>query len=220
MPVYPVGGMVPHHPQNSEFYSHPQAKILAETYYNLGKNLYDEVLPLLQLPICRAENSWRIWPAFVNLSFSCEIILKLFYENDNGQIAHGHKLKRDLFDKLSADSKKLISDLTISCMKVNGFENYVYTDFCEDLIKSEDTFVNERYVFEVVDRTIDINHFRKDLEKFTSKKISFNLVIVFLHFVLFSLKLKVGRETSSPFSKETILSLNKSIFKASRDSKS
>lgn len=117
MPVYPVGGMVPHHPQNSEFYSHPQAKILAETYYNLGKNLYDEVLPLLQLPICRAENSWRIWPAFVNLSFSCEIILKLFYENDNGQIARGHKLKRDLFDKLSADSKKLISDLTISCMR-------------------------------------------------------------------------------------------------------
>lgn len=150
MPVYPVGGMVPHHPQNSEFYSHPQAKILAETYYNLGKNLYDEVLPLLQLPICRAENSWRIWPAFVNLSFSCEIILKLFYENDNGQIAHGHKLKRDLFDKLSADSKKLISDLTISCMKVNGFENYAYTDFCEDLIKSEDTFVNERYVFEII----------------------------------------------------------------------
>ena len=59
-------------------------------------------------------------------------------------------MKRDLFDKLSADSKKLISDLTISCMKVNGFENYVYTDFCEDLIKSEDTFVNERYVFEII----------------------------------------------------------------------
>lgn len=150
MTSYPAGGMVPNHPQNSEFYSHSQAKVLAETYYNLGHDLYKTILPLLTVPNCKTEDTWKLWPAFVNLSFSCEIILKLFYENDNGKMAHGHKLYKDLFSKLSDDSKKLISDITISIMIANGCENYTYTEFNEDLIKSENTFAYERYVFEIV----------------------------------------------------------------------
>lgn len=35
-------------------------------------------------------------------------------------------------------------------MIANGFENYTYTEFNEDLIKSENTFAYERYVFEIV----------------------------------------------------------------------
>lgn len=150
MTSYSAGGMVPNHPQNSEFYSHPQAKVLAETYYNLGYNLYKTILPLLTVPNCKTEDTWKLWPAFVNLSFSCEIVLKIFYENDNGKMAHGHSLKQDLFNKLSDASQKLISDKTINCMIANGSKNYTYTDFCDDLTKSENTFANERYVFEVV----------------------------------------------------------------------
>ena len=152
MTSYPASGMIPNHPQNSEFYSHSQAKVLAETYYNLGHDLYKTILPLLTIPNCKTEDTWKLWPAFVNLSFSCEIVLKLFYENDNGRMAHGHKLKRDLFDKLSDKSQKLISDITINCMIANGSENYTYTDFSDDLTKSENTFEYERYVFEVVPR--------------------------------------------------------------------
>lgn len=150
MTSYSAGGMVPNHPQNSEFYSHPQARILAETYYSLGHDLYKTIYPLLTVPNPKTEDAWKLWPAFVNLSFSCEIVLKLFYENDNGRMAHGHKLYKDLFDKLSDDSKKLISDVTINCMMANGSKNYTYVDFCADLIKSENTFAYERYIFEVV----------------------------------------------------------------------
>ena len=35
-------------------------------------------------------------------------------------------------------------------MIANGSENYTYTDFSDDLTKSENTFEYERYVFEVV----------------------------------------------------------------------
>ena len=150
MTSYPAGGMVPNHPQNSEFYSHSQAKVLAETYYKLGHDLYTTILPLLNAPECRNEDIWKLWPAFVNLSFSCEIILKLFYENDNGKMARGHRLYNDLFIKLSDDSKKIISDITINAMIINGSKNYTYTDFCDDIIKSENTFAYERSVFEVV----------------------------------------------------------------------
>lgn len=150
MTSYSAGGMIPNHPQSSEFYSHSQAKVLAETYYDLGHDLYETILPLLTVPNCKTEDTWKLWPAFVNLSFSCEIVLKLFYENDNGKMAHGHKLYKDLFNNLSEDSKKLISDLTINCMIANGFENYTYNDFSDELIKSENTFAYERYAFEIV----------------------------------------------------------------------
>ncbi|MDD3220174.1 MAG: hypothetical protein PHC41_10315 [Lachnospiraceae bacterium] len=150
MTSYPAGGMTPNHPHNSEFYSHSQAKILAETYYNLGYNLYESILPLLPVPNCKTEDSWKLWPAFINISFSCEIILKLFYENDNGKMAHGHKLYEHLFKELSVASQKIISDITINFMTANGSENYTYTTFIDDLIKSENTFAYERYVFEMV----------------------------------------------------------------------
>lgn len=150
MSSYPIAGLVPNCPQGSKFYNHSQAKILAETYYNMGHDLYITLLPVIKLPDCKAEDMWKLWPACVNLAFSCEILLKLFYENENGKIAHGHKLYNDLFKKLSYDSQKMISDTTISSMKVNGHKNYTYADFKDDLIKSENTFSYERYVFEII----------------------------------------------------------------------
>ena len=92
MTSYPAGGMVPHYIQGTEFYSHAEAKVLAETYYNIGNELYQALLPNFQTKTPSQEDIWRLYPVFVNLSFSCEIILKLFYENDHGKIARGHKL--------------------------------------------------------------------------------------------------------------------------------
>ena len=91
-----------------------------------------------------------MYPAFVNLSFSCEIILKLFYENDYGKIVSGHKLYKDLFNKLSDNSKKIISDLTINAMKGNSESDYTNEMFISDLKKSENTFAHERYSFEMI----------------------------------------------------------------------
>ena len=91
-----------------------------------------------------------MYPAFVNLSFSCEIILKLFYENDHGNIVNGHKLYKDLFNKLSDDSKKIILDLTINAMKGNSDSDYTNEMFIGDLKKSENTFAYERYSFEII----------------------------------------------------------------------
>ena len=78
MTSYPAGGIVPHYTQGTEFYSHDEAKILAETYYSIGNDLYQSLLPKLQTQTPSQEDIWRLYPAFVNLSFSCEIILKLF----------------------------------------------------------------------------------------------------------------------------------------------
>lgn len=86
MTSYPAGGIVPHYTQGTEFYSHDEAKVLAETYYSIGNNLYQSLLPKLQTQTPSQEDIWRLCPAFVNLSFSCEIILKLFYENDHGKL--------------------------------------------------------------------------------------------------------------------------------------
>ena len=85
MASYPSGGTVQHYTQGTEFYSHDEAKVLAETYYNIGNDLYQSLLPKFQTQIPSQEDIWRLYPAFVNLSFSCEIILKLFYENDYGK---------------------------------------------------------------------------------------------------------------------------------------
>ena len=124
MTSYPAGGIVPHSTQGTVFYSHDEAKILPETYYNIGNDLYQSLLPKLQTQTPSQEDIWRLYPAFVNLSFSCEIILKLFYENDYGKIVSGHKLYKDLFNKLSDNSKKIISDLTINAMKDHSESDY------------------------------------------------------------------------------------------------
>ena len=150
MTSYPAGGIVPHFTQGTEFYSHDEAKVLAETYYSIGNDLYQSLLPKLQTQTPSQEDIWRLYPAFVNLSFSCEIILKLFYENDHGKIVSGHKLYKDLFDKLSDDSKKIISDLTINAMKGNSDSDYTNEMFISDLKKSENTFAHERYSFEMI----------------------------------------------------------------------
>lgn len=149
MTSYPSGGIVPHYTRGTEFYSHDEAKVLAETYYNIGNDLYQSLLPKLQTLTPSQEDIWRLYPAFVNLSFSCEIILKLFYENDHGKIVGGHKLYKGLFAKLSDDSKKIISDLTIVAMKSTSGVDYTNEMFISDLQKSENTFAHERYSFEI-----------------------------------------------------------------------
>ena len=153
MTSYPAGGMVPHYIQGTEFYSHAEAKVLAETYYNIGNDLYQALLPNFQANTPSQEDVWRLYPVFVNLSFSCEIVLKLFYENDHGKIARGHKLYKELFNKLSNDSKKIISDITITIMKNNYDANYTNKLFIGDLKKSENTFTHERYSFEMIPGT-------------------------------------------------------------------
>ena len=40
MASYPSGGTVQHYTQGTEFYSHDEAKVLAETYYNIGNEIY------------------------------------------------------------------------------------------------------------------------------------------------------------------------------------
>lgn len=140
--------MISNHSQNPKFYNRLQAKIFAETHYNMGYELYQSILP--KLSEGKTEDSLKLWPAFINISFSCEIILKIFYEEDIGHIAHGHKLYRDIYSKLKEDTKKLISDATITCMIAHGFKGYNYTNFKADLIKSEDTFAYERYSFEMI----------------------------------------------------------------------
>lgn len=150
MTSYPAGGMVSNHLQNSKFYNRSQAKIIAEAHYKMGYDLYESIVPLIQSGNYKNEDICKMWPAFVNIAFSCEIILKLFYENDHGEMAHGHKLYTKLFDKLSDASKKIISDITINNMIVRGYDNYNYDDFKDDLKKSENTFEYERYVFEII----------------------------------------------------------------------
>lgn len=148
MQSHSTPAMTSNHSQNPKFYNRSQAKIFAETHYNMGYELYKSILP--KLSEGKTEDSWKLWPAFINISFSCEIILKLFYEEDIGNIAHGHKLYTNIYSKLNKDTKKLISDATITCMINNGFKDYNYTKFNDDLIRSEDTFAYERYSFEMI----------------------------------------------------------------------
>ena len=113
-------------------------------------DLYQSLLLKFQTKTSSEEDNWRLYPAFVNLSFSCEIILKLFYENDHGKIARGHKLYKELYNKLSANSKKIISDITVNAMKNNYDLAYTNETFINDLKKSENTFAHERYSFEMI----------------------------------------------------------------------
>lgn len=147
MVSYKANGLIPNHPRNTEFYSHEEAKVLASTYFNIGKDLYFEINNSRNNNI---KDMWKLGPAFVNISFSCEIVLKLIYENENGHMARGHKLYKDLYTKLSSDMQKLISDLTINFIKANNDQNYDLNKFISNLKKSEDTFTNERYSFEII----------------------------------------------------------------------
>lgn len=149
MTSYRAGGMVPNYPQGTEYYNHDQAKIMAATYYKLGSELYQQLLPQISIANPKKEDVWQLWPAFINLSFSCEIILKLFYENDHGCIRSGHRLYSDLFNKLSEASQLIISDVTVNFIKTIYQIDYTKNEFIEDLKKSEKTFADERYVFEI-----------------------------------------------------------------------
>ena len=149
MTSYRAGGMVPNYPRGTEYYDHDQAKIMAATYYKLGTELYQQLLPKINMDSPKKEDIWKLWPAFVNLSFSCEIILKLFYENDYGHIKSGHRLYSDLFNKLSDASQLIISDVTVNFIKTIYQIDYTKNEFIEDLKKSENIFAYERYAFEI-----------------------------------------------------------------------
>lgn len=131
------------------FYSHAEGVILADTYYKIGNDLYQSILPKLLNGTPTNEDVWRLNPAFVNLSFSCEIVLKLIYENEFGKMIEGHKLYKELFTKLSKETQNVIADLTIGAMKSNYESEYTYEMFIDDLKKSENTFSHERYSFEI-----------------------------------------------------------------------
>ncbi|MFI3214386.1 MAG: hypothetical protein R3Y24_13750 [Eubacteriales bacterium] len=149
MASYPTGKLFDrNHPNSSGFYIHPCAVIQAKTYYEMGRNLYSDIENRLNNGDNSTETSVKIYPAFVNIAFACEIILKLLYENENGEMAKGHKLYQDLYSKLSSNAQNIISDITINSMKVKGLEDYNLEKFNEELKTSEHTFAHERYIFE------------------------------------------------------------------------
>ncbi len=53
------------------------------------------------------------------------------------EVLSGHKLYKDLFNKLSDDSKKIILDLTINAMKGNSDSDYTNEMFISDLKKAK-----------------------------------------------------------------------------------
>lgn len=139
--------------EKTKIYNYLQAKTHAKTYYELGNSLYESLLPSLTKQKPTNEVCWKLWPAFVNISFACEIILKLFYESDHATIAHGHNLYDDLFVNLSCETQNLISDKTIDIMKNQEFNNYDKMQFIKDLKESANTFKCERYSFEMTPGT-------------------------------------------------------------------
>ena len=46
------------------FYCHAEGVILADTYYKIGNDLYQSILPKLQNGIPTNEDVWRLNPAF------------------------------------------------------------------------------------------------------------------------------------------------------------
>ncbi len=130
-------------------YNWKEAIVHADTYYTLGSSLYQALESEIK-PNCDIEITWRLWPASINMAFSCEILLKLFYNKDHNSIAHGHKLYSDLYRKLSDDSKQLIFYKMNEQMKANGNENYTMEMFQKEMKQSENTFDYERYSFELV----------------------------------------------------------------------
>ena len=73
MTSYPAGGIVPHYTQGTEFYSHDEAKVLAETYYSIGNNLYQSLLPQCQTQTPSQEYIVPLCPGIVGLSNVSEI---------------------------------------------------------------------------------------------------------------------------------------------------
>ena len=142
--------LVTNHSEKQKFYFHPQAIVHAETYFEMAVTTYKHLLPLLVSDNPSPDVAWKLWPICVNLSLSCEIILKLFFEIDKGKMGHGHLLYKDLFNKLSNDSQKKISDKMLVLVNNGSSTDYTYDNFINDLKKSENTFSYERYSFEVV----------------------------------------------------------------------
>lgn len=89
-----------------------------------------------------------LWPVCVAWAFSCEISLKLLYEAEKGNAATGHGIK-GLFDALSIGTQDeliaLADEYCIDCC----WETFGKTCFFEYLEKTDQTFSNERYLFEI-----------------------------------------------------------------------
>lgn len=108
MSSYPIKPKVPKNKNGKEFYNHNQAKVIAETYYNIDKNLYDSVVPKLLTNNPQSEDIWQLYLAFVNFVLSCEITLKLFYKNEYGHLIQKHKLYSELLKKCLKKCKILL----------------------------------------------------------------------------------------------------------------
>ena len=138
------------------FYNAYQCIVQASTYRELGSRLYWDTSRQMRVRPhgCEIEPSlsWRMWPACVNLAFSCEISLKLLVWLETHTMAKGHRLWTDLYSKLSEDRKATISDKVVKRMRLSGSAMVDYSpgQFDEDLKASDRTFVNERYVFEMI----------------------------------------------------------------------
>lgn len=130
------------------FYFVEEAIINAETYLELGETLFRNIEKKLIDGDNSAETSWKMWPAFINIAFSCEILLKLLYERDNDNIVKGHKLYDEIFVKLKNNTQTMISSMVIYKMQYPG-KKYDEQDFIDDMLLSQDTFMIERYPFEL-----------------------------------------------------------------------
>lgn len=137
------------------FYDYRQGIVQALTYRELGSSLLHKIVSCLTSPPDRLPDDpylcYKMWPACVNLAFSCEISMKLLLWKESGEMTRGHRLKRDLYCKLSDKRRSAICERVITQMRPLGsaLSDYSSAHFDEDLSASDSTFFNERYVFEL-----------------------------------------------------------------------
>lgn len=137
------------------FYDYHLGIVQASVYREFGSSFLHKVVScLVSAPNGLPDNPDlrnKIWPACVNLAFSCEISIKLLLWKESGEMTKGHRLKRDLYCKLSEKRRKSICERVITRMRPLGsaLSDYSSNRFEEDLLASDNTFFNERYVFEL-----------------------------------------------------------------------
>ena len=136
----------------SIIYSKNIGTVTAKVYYDMGYSVYKETSEeLLQNPT-DSEIAWKLYPAGVVISFACEILLKLLYEKEKKASVSGHLLYRDVYSQLSKDTQQSIMAATRVMMATDNMGSLSDADFIDTLKKSENTFQNERYLYELKSR--------------------------------------------------------------------
>lgn len=137
------------------FYDYHLGIVQASVYRELGSTFLRKAVSCLVSTQNRLPDDpdlcYKMWPACVNLAFSCEISIKLLLWKESGEMTKGHRLKRDLYCKLSEIRRKSICERVITGMRPLGsaLSDYSFDRFDEDLSASDNAFFNERYVFEL-----------------------------------------------------------------------